>query len=143
MFISQKSRYALKALLELANRAGDGPVKIGEIAEARSIPPRFLEVILNQLKQSGFVDARRGSDGGYFLIRPPRKITVGEVLRFVQGLMGPEELMSPGASNDRAFVPMWRKVHEAILDVFDNTTFQDLLEEEMKMQEQFSPDFAI
>ncbi len=69
MLVSQKSQYALRAVFELARRNGGLPVKIADIAEAQAIPQRFLEVIMNQLKQGGFVESRRGKRGGYLLAR--------------------------------------------------------------------------
>ena len=84
LFIPQKrNQYALRAIFELAKRAGQGPIKISKIAEAQAIPLRFLEVILSQLKGSGIVDAKRGFYGGYFLIRPPGEITVGHIFRYM------------------------------------------------------------
>jgi Rrf2 family cysteine metabolism transcriptional repressor len=136
MLISQKCQYALRAIFELAKRNDRGPVKTAEIAEAQAIPPRFLEVILSQLKQAGFVVSQRGSKGGYLLVRSPGELTVGEVLRFMQGPVGPIECVA-GSSKDKcplygdcAFLPMWEKVRHATSDVYDNTSFQDLLDQE-------------
>src|ERR1039457_4599837 len=66
-------------------RFGHGPVSIGEIAKAQAIPARFLEAILAQLKRASLVESRRGNEGGYVLARPPARISVGDVLRVVQG----------------------------------------------------------
>ena len=87
--VSQKCQYALRAVFELAKRHGRGPVRIGDVAKAQAIPPRFLEVILNQLKQAGFVESRRGNEGGYLLARAPERLTVGEIVRFVEGPIRP------------------------------------------------------
>ena len=113
MLVPQKSQYALRGVFELAKRFGQGPVKVAEIADSQAIPHRFLEVILNQLKQAGFLDSRRGSEGGYLLTRHPGRITVGEVIRFMQGEVGPVECVA-GSSKDRCrlygdcvFLPMW------------------------------------
>jgi Rrf2 family cysteine metabolism transcriptional repressor len=136
MFLSQKCQYALRAIFELAKLSGQGPVKIAEIAEAQAIPVRFLEVILSQLKQAGFATSQRGNKGGYLLICSPGELTVGEVIRFMQGPVGPVECVA-GASRGKcplygncAFLPMWEKVQKAVSDVYDNTTFQDLLDQE-------------
>src|ERR1051325_8434734 len=85
MNISVKGEYALEALFDLASHRGADPVKIADIAKRRKIPQKFLELILAGLKQGGFVESRRGAEGGYFLARPANAITVGEVLRFVEG----------------------------------------------------------
>lgn len=137
MFLSQKCQYALRAIFELAKRKdGQGPVKIAEIAKAQAIPVRFLEVILSQLKQAGFATSQRGSKGGYLLIRSPGELTVGEVIRFMQGPVGPVDCVA-GVSKGKcplygncAFLPMWEKVQKAVSDVYDNTTFQDLVDQE-------------
>ena len=89
MLISQKCQYALRAVFELAGNYGEGPIKMGQIAEAQAIPPRFLEVILGELKQAGFVESRRGAEGGYRLIRSPESLSVEEVIQFIEGPIGP------------------------------------------------------
>lgn len=78
MLLSQTCQYALRAVFEMAKRSGGGPIKIDAIARAQSIPPRFLAAILNQLKQGGFVESRRGADGGYRLRQAPDNLSVGE-----------------------------------------------------------------
>lgn len=136
MFVTQKTQYALRAIFELARRNGQGPAKIAEIAKAQAIPPRFLEVILSQLKQGGFVESQRGSLGGYWLARPANELTVGEIIQFIEGPFGPVECVNDQAKSsecplhdDCVFLPMWAKVQEAVSQVYDNTTFQDLIEQ--------------
>jgi Rrf2 family cysteine metabolism transcriptional repressor len=136
VLVSQKSRYALRAILELALRYGRGPVKVSEIAEAQAIPIRFLEIILNQLKQGGFVESRRGNVGGYILSRHPSKLTVGDVMSFMQGAVNMANCVD-GNNEDKCrlfgmcvFLPMWEKVKVAISQVYDNTTFQDLVNQQ-------------
>ena len=132
----KKEQYALRAVLELAKKSGKGPTKISDIAAAQAIPPRFLEVILSQLKASGFVDSKRGFYGGYFLLRSPDQITVGDVLRFMQGEEDPAHRVSCMSKTqcpfecDCAFVPMWTKLNKAVFRIYDGTSFQDLLNNE-------------
>ncbi len=136
MHISQKCQYALRAIFELAKRGGQGPVKIAEIAESQAIPSRFLEVILSQLKQGKFVSSQRGSRGGYSLTRPSDELTVGEIMQFIQGPVGPVDCLTDRSKDkcrlygDCAFLSMWERVQEAISNVYDNTTFADLVEQE-------------
>jgi len=137
MQITQKCQYALRAIFELAKRSGKGPVKIAEVAEAQDIPPRFLEVILSQLKQGGFVASQRGAEGGYVLLRQPDELSVGEVMRFLQGPIGPVDCLLDGKKNcalfgNCVFLPMWEKVAKAMTDVYDSTSFQDLVENERR-----------
>ncbi|MCY2926958.1 MAG: Rrf2 family transcriptional regulator [Planctomycetota bacterium] len=92
--ISQKCQYALRSLYELARRADDKPTSIGEIAAAQAIPPRFLELILNDLRQGKLVNSQRGVQGGYTLARSPADITVGDVVRLVEGPIEPVKCIS-------------------------------------------------
>ena len=149
MAISQKCQYALRAVFELAKHYGQGPVKIADIAEVQAIPLRFLEVILSQLRQGGFAGSRRGNEGGYLLVRSPRGLTVGEVIRFVQGPLGPVDCLADDSRDkcplygDCVFFPMWQKVREAVSDVYDNTTFQNLVDQEMQKAESYVPSYSI
>lgn len=138
MLLTQRNQYALRAIVELAGRVGSGPVKVSEIASAQAIPRRFLEVILGQLKGSGLVAAKRGYHGGYILLRDPEKITVGNVIRFLQGEPDPKDcqncvskLKCP-AEKECAFASLWNRVNEAVFGIFDETTIQDLVEDEKK-----------
>ncbi len=132
----KREQYALRAMLELAKNNGKGPTKISEIAAAQAIPLRFLEVILSQLKASGFVNSKRGFYGGYYLLRSPDQITVGDILRFLQGDEDPAHRVSCMSKAecpfhcDCAFVPMWKKLNSAVFKIYDGTTFQDLLNNE-------------
>jgi len=132
MAITQKCQYALRAIYELAHRQNEGPCKIGTIAEAQGIPVRFLENILNSLKGAGFVDSARGKDGGYYLLRNADSITVGEVIRFIQGPLAPVECTTRIDDDcdfyeDCVFRPLWDKARKALETVYDGTTFQDLV----------------
>jgi len=132
---SKKGQYALRAIYELSRRAGQGPTKISAIAEAQAIPHRFLEVILHQLKGSGLVRSKRGFYGGYFLAKSPEEVTIGNVLRYVQKEMAMAECVAcvsaqkcPFAGNC-AFSSLWQRVKSAAFKIYDDTTMQDLLEE--------------
>ncbi|HUU27520.1 MAG TPA: Rrf2 family transcriptional regulator [archaeon] len=136
MQISNKCYYALKALYELAiHYQRSHPVKIALVASRQKIPKRFLEVILNELRQGGFVESRRGVDGGYYLARKPDLITIGEVVRFVDGDISPVACVS---SNDGQavcekkdqcpFYDFWLEVKEVTELVYDGTTLSDIME---------------
>jgi Rrf2 family cysteine metabolism transcriptional repressor len=149
MLISQKCQYALRAVFELARTYGESLVKISEIAEAQAIPARFLEVILGELKQAGFVESRRGPDGGYRLVRRPDRLSVEEVIRFIEGPIAPVHCVRDD-SDERCplrggcvFMSMWRKVQKAMTDIYRNTTFQDLLDEDASSQVEFVPMYSI
>lgn len=134
MAITQKCQYALRAIYELALRNNEGTCKIGTIAEAQGIPVRFLENILISLKSAGFVESARGKDGGYYLARPAAEITVGEVIRFIQGPFGPVECTTRIDEECElyeycVFRPMWDRARKALEKVYDGTTFRDLTEQ--------------
>src|SRR6202034_374574 len=116
--------YALHAIFDLALQRAGEPVRIADIAGRQNIPQKFLELILAGLKQGGFVESRRGAEGGYLLTRPAETLTAGEVLRFVGG-------PQPGRSRSRRksespFAEMWARVDLAVSDVLDHTTFAEL-----------------
>lgn len=131
---TRRNQYALRAIFELAKRSGLGPTKIAHIAQAQGIPVRFLEVILNRLKRSGLVDARRGASGGYFLTRSAGRITVADIMTFMHGPSKPSQCAACVAKtkcphgNRCAFSGMWNRVSQAVLQVYTQTTIQDLLD---------------
>ncbi len=83
--LSQKARYAIRAMQHLADRYGDGPVQLGEIATAQQIPAKFLTTILSELGRAGVVESQRGRDGGYWLASPPQELTYGNLVRLMRG----------------------------------------------------------
>lgn len=85
MHISKKSEYALRALLSIARRGGSGPVQITELSEKDRIPVKFLEQILLTLRKADILTSKRGVGGGYMLNRAPDQITVGEIIRLMDG----------------------------------------------------------
>jgi Rrf2 family protein len=86
--LSQRTRYTIRALLHLADRFGEGPVQLSEIAQAQNIPPKFLTVMLSQMIREGLVASRRGREGGYWLAKEPAEISYGELVRLTRGSLG-------------------------------------------------------
>ena len=135
MHISSKCYYALKALFELANQPGlSRPVKIALIATRQNIPKRFLEVILNELRQGGFVESRRGVDGGYLLARGPEQIKMGEVVSFVDGDISPVSCVSQDETKASCemnfqcpFYDFWLRVRDVMESVYYETTLADIV----------------
>ncbi|MBK8198282.1 MAG: Rrf2 family transcriptional regulator [Acidobacteria bacterium] len=134
--ISQKSKYALRALMALADRSGDAPMLIGEIAAQEVIPRKFLEQILLDLKHQGLVVSRRGKAGGYILLRRPETITFGEVLRLMDGPLAPLPCLSRMAyrrcgdcASEQAcrIRKVFAEVAEATRAILDTTTLADAL----------------
>jgi Rrf2 family protein len=143
MLVTQKCQYALKALLELAKLSGRGPVKIAQIAEAQGIPFRFLEVILSQLKQGGFVESRRGTDGGYLLACRPGAVSVAEVIEFIDGAVWQIDDGNGAASREGVFGEMWREAAESLETVFRKRTIADLKERDEALHSRFVPNYQI
>jgi Rrf2 family transcriptional regulator, cysteine metabolism repressor len=133
MNISVKGEYALQAIFDLATQSPSEPIKIAGIAHRQKIPQKFLELILAGLKQGGFVESRRGAEGGYLLARAADSLTVGEVLRFVEG---PQTSKGrPRRKADTPFSGMWQQVDRAVSGVIDKTTFADLAREWSERQQ--------
>jgi len=139
MNISVKGEYALQAIFDLALNAARDPVRIADIASRQNIPQKFLELILAGLKQGGFVESRRGAEGGYLLARPPDSITVGEVLRFVEGKSGKPSKQSQGSP----FSEMWRQVDNSVSAIIDRTTFAELARNWRDRQAAYVPNWDI
>lgn len=141
MTISVKGEYALHALFDLSTQVANNPVKIADIARRQKIPQKFLELILSGLKQGGFVESRRGAEGGYMLSRPPDSITVGEVLRHIEGHR------TAGSKTRRRsetpFAEMWAKVDKSISAVIDETTFSELARRWKERQGRYVPNWDI
>jgi Rrf2 family cysteine metabolism transcriptional repressor len=141
MNISVKGEYALQAIFDLASNPTKEPVKIAEIARRQKIPQKFLELILASLKQGGFVESRRGAEGGYLLSKRAETITIGEVLRFVEGRQ--EERSRLRRQNDSAFAELWERVDQAMDSVLDTTSFAQLAREWKEKHSRFVPNWEI
>jgi Rrf2 family cysteine metabolism transcriptional repressor len=138
---SVKGEYALQAILDLAGQRPGEPVRIADIATRQKIPQKFLELILASLKQGGFVESRRGAEGGYLLARAPESLTVGEVIRHIDGAA-----QARGRSRrkqETPFTEMWNQVENAVNGVIDRTTFADLLRQWQEKQSRYVMNWEI
>jgi len=129
--LSKKCKYALRALYRLTREYDTGPVLIARVAEREGIPRKFLEAILLQLKLAGIVDSRKGRRGGYFLALPPNRITLGAIIRTVDGPLAPLPCAREAADQPCAECAgkpicetrmVMREVRDAIAGVVDHTT---------------------
>ncbi len=148
MNVSQKCQYALRAVFELAKRNGDMPVRSAEIAEAQAIPPRFLELILGELRRAGIVESQRGVQGGYRLSSPPSLLTVGEVIRLIDGPLAPVKCVAGDSRGcplfgKCAFMSLWERARDAVSEVYDNTTFESLVNEEQVRSGDYVTNYCI
>ncbi len=133
--LSQKAKYALRAVLLLAEREGE-MVLVAEIAERQKVPKKFLELILLELKKHGFLHSQRGKHGGYVLSRPAAEVTFGQVIRIADGPIAPLPCASSTAYRRCADCPdeascairmVMRQVRDATAAILDQTTFADVL----------------
>jgi Rrf2 family protein len=137
--VSQKCQYALRALFELALRyPGDAVTTVSEIADTQSIPPRFLEQILSKLRTGGYIESRRGNQGGYVMTVSPSSISVGEIIRYIEGsdesvdcLKNPETSHCPYRGSC-VFKELWERARSSMTEIFDGTTFQNLVDKQRK-----------
>jgi Rrf2 family cysteine metabolism transcriptional repressor len=141
MRVTLKGDYALKAIFDLTLQPSGVPIRIADIAKRQRIPQKFLELILASLKQGGFVESKRGAEGGYMLSRPPDMITVGQVLRYVEGTRGGRQRRR--LDSDEPFAEMWRAVDEAVASVVDKMTFAELARRWTERQEKYIPNWEI
>lgn len=144
MKLSQKSEYALRALLVFAReyRDDDSVVTIQEVSKRQNIPRRFLGQILNDLRTAGIVESRRGMSGGYRLRRAPRRITLAEIIRLVEGPLAPvgcvsEKFYEKCSCPDESRCPIrsvMKDVRDAVVGVLDGMTLADLNERALKLE---------
>lgn len=134
--LSKRAKYGLKALLALARQNGSEPTRISDLAHDEQIPKKFLEIILLDLKKHGLVDSRKGVGGGYVLGKPADLITMGEVVRILDGPLAPIACVSqtayercPDCPDEQAcgvrFV--MKQVRDGIADILDNTRITDVI----------------
>jgi Rrf2 family transcriptional regulator, cysteine metabolism repressor len=134
MVLSSRGKYATRALLDLSLHYDEGPVQIQAIAERQKIPLKYLEQILLTLKRYGFVTSRKGPGGGYLLAKPPQEITLGAVVRAMDGPLAPISCASvsgyaecgcpePATCGLRA---VWKEARDSLAAVLDGTTFAEI-----------------
>jgi Rrf2 family protein len=149
MKISFKGDYALKIILDLAINHGQGITQIRDIAKRQDIPERFLEQIITLLKGAGFVKTVRGPKGGVLLAKDPSKITMGQIIRLIEGPTSPITCVSRTCHVKCSYETkcvlrdVFENVREKINDVVDNTTFKDLVEAENKNRNLAPNDYSI
>ncbi|MBI3909829.1 MAG: Rrf2 family transcriptional regulator [Armatimonadetes bacterium] len=139
--LSSRGKYATRALLDLSLRYEEGPVQIQDIAERQLIPAKYLEQILLALKRFGFVRSRKGPGGGYFLAKPPHAITLGAVVRAMDGPLAPISCVSVSGymecgcptPESCGLRTVWKEARDALAAVLDNTTFADIRDQHRKL----------
>ena len=138
MKLSTKGQYGLRALLDMALFQSEGPVTLNNIAERQSISEGYLEQLMMPLKRAGIVKSIRGAQGGYLLTKDPKNITVGEIIRVLEGPIAPVACVdedNPEECERASFCAtrmVWAKVRDSISGVLDSFTLEDLVQESKK-----------
>lgn len=145
MRLSTKGRYGLRAMIEIASRQGEGPVTIHLIAEQQGLSERYLEQLLIPLKQAGLVKSVRGAQGGYVLGQNAEDITAGDIIRVLEGPIAPVECISEKHPEECGRAEMcvtrgiWSQVRDAISEILDSYSLQDLVEESRSLAGRIPP----
>jgi Rrf2 family protein len=130
--MSQKCEYGLRTVLELTRRRGQGPVSVSQIAAAQAIPRRFLELIVKELREAGILNSRRGAKGGYTLAADPKHLSLGQVIRLLDGPLVPMDCMACGGERYCALQgacgldAVWNKAAATLAGLYDSITFEAL-----------------
>lgn len=133
MKLSTKGKYGVRAVFEIARNSGRGPITIKTIAERQGISVSYLEQILNKLGRAGVIESVRGPGGGYLLGRTPAEVTIGDVVRALEGPIALSHCLEPGMSEecyqaeDCVARMVWTRVGEKIEEALDSISFDDLL----------------
>ena len=132
MKISTKGRYGLTIMMELANNFGEGPTSLKSIAQTNNLSEHYLEQLVSPLRNAGLVKSIRGAYGGYILSKEPKQITAGDVIRVLEGPISPVEF---DEEEDPAKRHLWLRIRDAISEVLDTTTLEDLVQYKDEGQE--------
>lgn len=133
MKISTRGRYALRLMIDIGLNDQEAPVRIKDIAQRQEISEKYLEQIVSVLNKAGFVRSSRGPQGGYRLARAPQDYTVGEILTLIEGSLAPVACLETPVNEcpREAVCPtllLWKKIDDAVHEVVDSVTLEDLLE---------------
>lgn len=141
MRLSTKGRYGVKSMLDLALHNGEGPVALKSIAERQGISENYLEQLFASLRKAGHIKSIRGAQGGYVLAHKPEEISIGDVLRALEGSLAPvdcvvEDDSAKCTKSDSCVTRLvWEKIRDKVNEVVDSITLSDLIEEHEKNNE--------
>lgn len=140
MILSTKGRYGLKMMYEFALNYGKGPMSLKEVAQQQQLSETYLEQLIAHLKKAGLVTSVRGAQGGYELIRKPEEITVGEIIRVLEGPLAPSDCVlddEPECTRAEYCVTrlIWEKIRDSINNVVDSITLNDMVNDYYKLKQ--------
>lgn len=133
MKISTRGRYALRIMLDIAMNSDGEPVSFKDVSQRQDISVKYMEQIGSILTRAGFLKSVRGAQGGYYLVGKPSDYSVGDVLRATEGQLSPTPCTDRGSTCERSTdcmtYTLWVNLDRAIMDVLDNTSLQDLIDD--------------
>lgn len=140
MKVSTKGRYALRVMIDLATNQTEEPIRLKDVAARQEISLKYLEQIISMLTKAGYLNSVRGSNGGYQLKKKPSEYTVGMILRTTEGSLAPVSCIEDTEnvcqrSGNCATAMIWKKMNDAVNDVVDGITLQDLVDWQQKKGE--------
>jgi len=138
MKLSTKGRYGVKAMVELALSYGEGPIPLNNIAHKQDISIHYLEQLFSSLRKAGLVKSIRGAQGGYILADKPKNITVGNIIRTLEGPLAPADCVEEDSEECHkadccVTRTIWVKLRDSINNVVDSITLQDMIEDYQKL----------
>ncbi|HHT73097.1 MAG TPA: Rrf2 family transcriptional regulator [Firmicutes bacterium] len=143
MRISTRGEYGVRAMFHLTLHYGKGPIPVRTIAEQQGIPEYYLEQLIGALRRAGLVTSIRGAQGGYTLAHPPEDITVGDVIRVLEGPITPMECLDKAGAETECGVlgpcamrKMWQRLKDSMERVLDTTTLASLVQESLFCEEE-------
>ncbi|HTG01570.1 MAG TPA: Rrf2 family transcriptional regulator [Nitrospirota bacterium] len=143
MKLSTRGKYGVRAVFEIARHYGKGPITIKEIADRQGISFSYLEQILHRLGKAGVIESVRGPAGGYLLARKPAELTIGDIVRTLEGPIALSHCLEPGEGSDCYQADdcvarmVWTKVGKKIEEALDSITFDNLLQQQSQKTQVF------
>lgn len=142
MKVSTRGEYGVRAMFDLALHWGDGPISLKSISERQKVSEHYLEQLIAALRKAGLVKSKRGAHGGYELADVPAKITIGQIIRVLEGPITPLDCLDSETSTgpycmkpDRCVLRnLWKNLQDSMTSVLDNTTLEDLRQEAYRLE---------
>ncbi|MBB5173186.1 cysteine metabolism transcriptional regulator CymR [Texcoconibacillus texcoconensis] len=134
MKISTKGRYGLTIMIALAKKHGDGPISLKSIAKDHGLSEHYLEQLIAPLRNATLVKSVRGAHGGYMVAQDPKEITAADIIRVLEGPISPVEVLD---DEEPAKRDLWIKIRDAVKDVLEGTTLDDLANYEDKGEHEY------
>ena len=142
MRVSTRGEYGVRAMFDLALHAGEGPIALKTIAERQMVSENYLEQLMAALRKAGLVKSKRGAQGGYELANTPESVSIGEIIRVLEGPITPLDCLDTQTGTgpycgtpDRCVLRgLWKELQDSMTQVLDNTTLEDLRQNAYRLE---------